>query len=101
LQECVRTQIGESNPGPHLTFIVWPPDFDYAKSQAHVGDVSPRDFQSEVALFNIVHLPMTYDERIVLMVIVIGALGSYIHAATSFADYIGNRRLVNSGCFGI
>jgi hypothetical protein len=30
------------------------------------------------------------------MVIVGGALGSYIHATTSFTDYVGNRKLVSS-----
>lgn len=30
------------------------------------------------------------------LVLTAGALGSYIHAATSFADYSGNRRLVKS-----
>ncbi len=36
------------------------------------------------------------DERLIFLVIVAGALGSYIHAATSFADYVGNRKLANS-----
>jgi hypothetical protein len=33
---------------------------------------------------------------LIALVIVAGGLGSYIHAATSFADYVGNRRLVLS-----
>jgi hypothetical protein len=41
-------------------------------------------------------LRITYDERLLLTVILLGALGSYIHATTSFADYVGNRRLVRS-----
>lgn len=36
------------------------------------------------------------DERLIFLVIVAGALGSYIHAATSFADYVGNRKLTRS-----
>jgi hypothetical protein len=32
--------------------------------------------------------------RYLLIVAVAGALGSYIHLATSFADYVGNRQLV-------
>jgi hypothetical protein len=36
------------------------------------------------------------ETRYLLVVIVAGALGSYIHLATSFADYVGNRRLFSS-----
>jgi hypothetical protein len=31
------------------------------------------------------------EARIILLVILIGALGSFVHAATSFATYVGNR----------
>ena len=36
------------------------------------------------------------ETRYLLIVILAGALGSYIHLATSFADYLGNRRLFRS-----
>src|SRR5262245_31444816 len=36
------------------------------------------------------------DARLILIVLCAGALGSYVHAATSFASYVGNRRLVLS-----
>ncbi|NJM92691.1 MAG: hypothetical protein HC861_08775 [Rhodospirillaceae bacterium] len=36
------------------------------------------------------------DRRLILIVLCAGALGSYVHAATSFASYVGNRRLVLS-----
>lgn len=39
---------------------------------------------------------MPAETRYLLIVVVAGALGSYIHLATSFADYVGNRRLVGS-----
>src|SRR5690349_15408925 len=32
----------------------------------------------------------------IMLVIASGALGSYVHSATSFADYVGNRRLATS-----
>jgi hypothetical protein len=32
----------------------------------------------------------TFDERLILLVIVAGILGSFVHGATSLADYIGN-----------
>ena len=31
------------------------------------------------------------EERLLLLVIIAGALGSFIHASTSFADYVGNK----------
>lgn len=43
-----------------------------------------------------VRLYVTYDQRLFLLVLILGALGSYIHAVMSFADYAGNRRLVQS-----
>lgn len=36
------------------------------------------------------------EARFLALVAVAGALGSYIHLATSFADYVGNRRFVPS-----
>jgi len=41
--------------------------------------------------------PIIWPEvRLLVLVAVAGALGSYIHLATSFADYLGNRQFVNS-----
>jgi hypothetical protein len=34
----------------------------------------------------------TLEERLILLVVVAGALGSYIHSATSYADFRGNRK---------
>ncbi len=39
---------------------------------------------------------MSYDQRLILLVLLAGALGSYLHAATSFADYVGNQYLMKS-----
>lgn len=36
---------------------------------------------------------MSVDTYHLLIVAVTGAIGSFVHAATSFADYVGNRRL--------
>ena len=38
--------------------------------------------------------PLMPETRYLLIVAVTGALGSYIHLATSFADFMGHRRLV-------
>lgn len=98
----------------YFTFIAWPPDVEYARGQvtaelaktqtsideakAKTGSetASAKDFPCDLVILGFVRVPMTYDERVVLMVIVIGALGSYIHVVTSFADYVGNRRFVDS-----
>ena len=37
-------------------------------------------------------IAVSEEVRLLLIVLVTGALGSYIHLATSFADYVGNRR---------
>lgn len=36
------------------------------------------------------------EVKLILIVMVAGALGSYVHAATSFSDFVGNRRLAAS-----
>lgn len=36
------------------------------------------------------------DARLMLLVLCIGALGSFVHSATSFTSYVGNRRLQHS-----
>jgi len=36
------------------------------------------------------------DTTLLLLVVVVSALGSFVHAATSFATYVGNRRLMRS-----
>jgi len=41
-------------------------------------------------------VPLWVETRYLLLVAVTGALGSYIHLATSFADYLGNRQFVKS-----
>jgi hypothetical protein len=39
---------------------------------------------------------LVLETRYLLIVAITGALGSYIHLATSFADYVGNRRMFGS-----
>jgi hypothetical protein len=36
------------------------------------------------------------DTALILLVVLASSLGSYVHAATSFTDYVGNRRLASS-----
>jgi hypothetical protein len=45
-----------------------------------------------VFLFDRLNIWTTLEERLILLVVVAGALGSYIHSATSYADFRGNRK---------
>ena len=38
----------------------------------------------------------TLEVRLLLLVMLAGAIGSYIHASSSFVDYLGNRTLISS-----
>lgn len=58
--------------------------------------LSPDPSANQAELDDGLKLRVTYDKRLLLAVMLLGALGSYIHATTSFADYVGNRRLVRS-----
>jgi hypothetical protein len=48
-----------------------------------------------ISLFGISFEP-TPDTVLLALVVVMSALGSFVHAATSFIDYVGNRRLATS-----
>ena len=61
----------------------------------------PGDLSSEINGTEITLLPgvgpefiLLPETRYLLIAALAGALGSYIHLATSFADFVGNRRLV-------
>lgn len=41
----------------------------------------------------------SFDERLILLVIVAGILGSFVHGATSIADYIGNDCFKRTWCW--
>jgi len=57
---------------------------------------NPNPQSSNLALFGIALNGVPLDTHLLLLVMVSGAIGSYIHAATSFADYVGNQRLTPS-----
>jgi hypothetical protein len=69
-----------------LLALLWP---DKAEGQELVTGV--RLFGREVLACTI-----PYEVRLILIVVVTGALGSLVHAATSFASYVGNRTLTQS-----
>jgi hypothetical protein len=47
-------------------------------------------------LFGLFTIQLTADTSLLVLVIVVAAIGGYVHAATSFADYVGNGRFVPS-----
>ena len=57
--------------------------------------IPPVDTPEPVYLFGRSHT-ISLEVRFLLIVVLVGALGSYIHAATSFVDYLGNRKFVKS-----
>jgi hypothetical protein len=42
------------------------------------------------------HYSPTPESALLLIVVLAGALGAFLHVATSFSDYVGNRRLMRS-----
>ncbi len=70
----------------YLVYALWP------VAQPNEDGSIP---DSMVCLFGY-HFTTTADIRLILLVAAVGALGSYVHAATSFADFEGNRRLFQS-----
>ncbi len=67
----------------YLLIKIWP------------DQIPPIDKPEPVDLFGWVH-SVSLEVRFLLIAILTGALGSYIHAATSFVDYVGNRQFVKS-----
>ncbi|MGH9901718.1 MAG: IPT/TIG domain-containing protein, partial [Pyrinomonadaceae bacterium] len=67
--------------------VPWPKD---PNTSALVGSLP-------ISFFNrTFSVATTLEERLLLLVIIAGALGSYVHAATSFADYVGNKKFTSS-----
>jgi hypothetical protein len=65
-----------------------------AHLQTRGVDSHPRQYHT---LFgSAVRFTASIEVRLILLVLVSAALGSYVHAATSFADFVGNRRLSSS-----
>jgi hypothetical protein len=67
----------------YLLIKIWP------------DQIPPVDKPGAVYLLGRVY-SISLEVRFLLIVTLTGALGSYIHAATSFVDYLGNRKFVKS-----
>ena len=69
----------------YLIIVIWPPNFeDNAKGS---------DYQISLLgkIYNI-----DLDTGLILLVLLVGGLGSFIHASTSFATFVGNRSFISS-----
>ena len=63
--------------------------------QKSIEVTNPEEWQKEVNLLGW-KFDISYELRLLLLVLLAGALGSYIHAATSYVDFAGNRKLLSS-----
>lgn len=52
--------------------------------------------RSEIRFMGGLRLDLYVETRYLVIAMLAGALGSYIHLATSFGDFVGNRQLVSS-----
>ena len=75
---------------------LWP-DVETATSTSATAGTSGAAVTHTVRLFfALVTVHVTPGTALLLLVIVVGALGSMIQAATSFGDFVGNRRFYSS-----
>jgi hypothetical protein len=74
----------------YLLIAVWPAVRVATAQQAGEG------ISATVELFGFLRLALDPDSALLVLVVVTSALGSYVHAATSFATYVGNRALAMS-----
>jgi len=70
----------------YMLYAVWPT----AKADAE-GNIP----NSIINLFSY-HFSVSAEINLILLVMVASAIGSYVHAAQSFADFVGNRRIYRS-----
>jgi hypothetical protein len=81
----------------YLVFKIFPP-YPWPVDKPDVPDAAPalKAYVPITFLRGTISVWTSLEERLLLLVIVAGALGSYVHAATSFADYLGNRKFTSS-----
>lgn len=68
----------------YLFLVFWPSGL----SPTATGET----VQTVMLLGQYVPLSITIDVRIILMVMIAGGLGSFVHVSTSFGDYVGNEK---------
>jgi hypothetical protein len=61
---------------------------------SNLSDISSGNAETVVRWFGTnLTFTTTVDERLLVLVMVTGALGSFVHTATSFSDFVGNQKL--------
>jgi len=78
------SSIGQTTPTPRTSSSTQPASTSSPSSGQTARDVI------------VCQLNASYDQRLLLLVMVVGALGSFIHVVSSFGDFVGNRRLKRS-----
>ena len=81
-----------------LLISVWPAIEKASTSTAVPAMTAERaaDETERMSFFGLFHLEVTAGMSLLILVALFGGLGSFIHAATSFVEYTGNRRLARS-----
>jgi hypothetical protein len=74
-----------------LLISVWP-----AVEKATGMPTTQATANVRMSFLGVFHMHVTAGTSLLILVAVVGALGSFIHAATSFVEYAGNRRLTRS-----
>jgi len=72
----------------YLLVSIWPP--------AISEDTTSWSSQQISLFFGWLRFSLSDEARLIIIVILARALGSYVHSATSFIDYVGNRELKKS-----
>jgi hypothetical protein len=72
----------------YLFLSFWPSEFD--------PNTKGNAIQSFVLLGTGIPIRITADVQLLCVVILAGGIGSFIHTATSFGDFVGNRKLSQS-----
>lgn len=84
----------------YLLLVFWPEEFiknaNGISVDADGRPVTGSTRQTVYLVGDLVKFSMRLDVRLILMVMMAGGLGSFIHAATSFSDYVGNEKLTTN-----
>lgn len=78
-----------------VIYMLWPEAKFDEKGMKILDESGAIVYSNEWSFFGR-ELTISYEARLILIVLLTGALGSFIHAATSFVTFVGNRTLVSS-----
>lgn len=94
LSNTNQSEVGNDSPrnvNTAQTNSVSPGTVNNSETADPYGGQLPPAFK----LFGLLFQP-PLETRLILLVLLVGAIGSYVHAASSFVDYLGNRTMVSS-----